>query len=342
MSKRRLFRTAAVGLVASVALALGALPANAGDGDGADNGDSAGGYLAEVQADIVIDGESIPGGSASVSVSVPALCVWDHVTDDPVFFQQIMTIASSLPFSFYGFVAPNEQVMQEAIEIWDEGATPVSWYILSCGNNDAAAAEYFQNCAMFFPDVCLPSPWGYFVEEEEPPVVIAPEELALAAREYLEIPEPEVDRNPKVGSSGGATMVNLPTWFWVTNPDAVGGDDGELNIRASIPEVGVWAEITATTPGLSLASAAGSTSCNPSAAITEWSPGANDADGCTVSFAKASVAYPNGYPVTARTEWTATWVGGGPGGATDSGDLEPLTATSTVNVPVAEVQTIVR
>ncbi len=49
------------------------------------------------------------------------------------------------------------------------------------------------------------------------------------------------------------------------------------------------------------------------------------------------MAYANGYPLAASTNWAATWVGSGG----TSGTLDGLARDFASNVPVAEVQNIV-
>lgn len=333
-----------------VALAVGtmvmaaALPAAAGDGNVGDDDPPPNGYTAEVETEIVIDGNTIPGSNGRITVSVPAKCRWVPVPWDPELFRDLMLGLESLPFvgnMFDVFFTPDEEYLDEAFEVWNDGETPVTWYRLDCDDDasEEEVASYLRTCTVMHPDVCPMSQFAFFVENEEPPVVIEPEQLALEAREHLEIPEPEVDRNPKAAGLDQATLVNVPTWFWVTDPDAVGGEDGELSVRASIPEYGIWAEVTATTNGLTLSSPVANKTCPPQRAIKRWVSGASDDDACTVQFDRASVNYPEGYPVTAQTQWTATWEGVGADGSRDSGDLEPQSsAPETVNVPVAEVQ----
>lgn len=334
--------TLAVGAMVMAA----ALPAAAGDGNVGDDDPPPNGYTAEVDTEIVLDGNTIPGSNGRVQVSVPARCWWDHFSADPELFKDFMNGVSSLPI--FGFLwqllmKPDDKFLDKAVEIWDDGKTPVNWYVIDCveGATPEERSSHLTTCTILFPDDCFGSPFAYFVENEEPPVVVEPEQLALEAREHLEIPEPEVDRNPKSAELDQATLVNVPTWFWVTDPDAVGGEDGTLSVRASIPETGIWAEVTATTGGLALASAAGNAQCEPQRALQQWAAGADDANGCTVAFDRASVNHPGGYPVTAETQWTASWVGEGVDGA-ESGDLPPATAQETVNVPVAEVQGVAR
>lgn len=351
---RRLLGASAL---AVVTVGVSIMPAHGGYGEFDDDGPGGGTYIAEVDASITIEGDTTSGGGGTVSVSVPARCVWSEIDYDPEQFRDFVgavTGSGAFPspwlwtiFLIYnplGFFLPEQDVLDEAVEIWDDGETPVSWYVLSCADDTDPEYRraYIQHCAMNFPELCFPSPFTYAVEEDEPPVIIDPEELAVSAREFLHIPEPEVDRNPKAADLGDATLVNLDTWFWVTDPQAVGGSAGERTVRASLPDLGIWAEVTATTPGLSLASPAGQTRCDPDIALRSWEPGLDDSQGCTVAFDRASVEYPEGFPVTARTEWTATWTGVDVTGAEQSGDFDPLSVESQVSVPVAEMQATVR
>jgi hypothetical protein len=70
-----------------------------------------------------------------------------------------------------------------------------------------------------------------------------------------------VDRNPKLKEVPGAALVGFPTWFWVTDPVAVGAPTGRRTIRAEVG--GVWAQVVATTTGLRVTSLAGSAPCTP-------------------------------------------------------------------------------
>jgi len=169
-----------------------------------------------------------------------------------------------------------------------------------------------------------------------PQPLVDPEDLAQVARDYMAIPDPVAERNPKLDIAGGSTLVSLPTWFWVTNPDAVGAaTGGTRTIRAQAGPV--WAEVVAQTSGLSISSPAGGTSCPPDRAVRVYAPGADDSTGCTVAFEAASVRYADGYPVDLSTSWSATWTGsGGTGGV-----LPGLSRTVTTNVPVAESQALV-
>ncbi|WP_166355426.1 hypothetical protein [Phytoactinopolyspora limicola] len=348
---RRMIRTgAALGLTAAVSLSLlvgaGAeLPGGGGDSDGD-------GYTVAVSVDL--SGDGAPGGGGSYTVHVPPVCWWvpldlaamgwaDIDPSDPGAIKEYVT-ENILP-GYTGHAAsgrhawPDVDVFDEAIERYENGDS-ITWYQIASESPDA------KPCSPHVHDVSddlgneIPVRYTFFVTGSQPEPVIDPEDLAEAARDVMVIDEPEVDRNPKMaGSSAGATLVNIATWFWVTNPDSVGGPDGERTIRADVAGGDVWAEVTARTGGLSIASPSGSVFCEPSLALIEW----GDADeGCTVTFRRASIGYANGYPVTASTEWSATWEGQTQDGDAVGGELDPLSRDSEVFVPVAEIQSIVR
>jgi hypothetical protein len=164
-----------------------------------------------------------------------------------------------------------------------------------------------------------------------PAPMVAPAELARVAHDLMVIPEPAVDRNPKLAGAGAPTLVGLPTFFWVTNNDQVG-------TRTIVAEVGnVWAKVVATAGGLSLSSPAGGADCTPQQATAAYGAKVVAATACTIEFDHASTAYPSGYRVDLTTDWTAAWTGSG----TTGGDLDPRQRQAFTLVPVAEVQNVV-
>jgi hypothetical protein len=316
-------------------------------------GSTGSGYVVEVS--VRYSGEAAPSGGGTSSVSMPVQCYWVSVGET-----QLGAVDSSDPEAVYEYYRtvmlrylqghaamgrlslPGTEAFQEAIRLAAQGER-VTWYAARCENPDDYLRLGFNGGVNTYAGGQYPITWQFFTPGEPvPPPAVDPEELARSARDVMVIDEPMVDRNPKAaGGLSGATFVNLPTWFWVTNPEAVGGADAARSIRAEVVGSGVWAEVTARTDGLSLWSPGGSTQCDPAAAITVWSPGADDADACSVAFERASVVYPAGFPVTASTDWSATWVGQDQGGASVGGTLEPLSRSATVAVPVGEVQAVV-
>ncbi|WP_147375304.1 hypothetical protein [Jiangella rhizosphaerae] len=338
----------------AVLLAAPGLAAARGGSGGDDTGD---GY--EVGVEVVLTGDGAPGDGGSYTISLPPVCWWERLdgrmlsdgssvdAGDPeavLKWYEEAYAAINGSFAFAREMFPDRSVFEDAIAR-EAAGTDLTWYQVRAG--DAGSVDDMAVCA---PEVKnlggqygeIPVIYWPWVDGDPPAPAVDPETLAIEAREVMVIDEPEVERNPRLaGALDGATFVNVNTWFWVVDPEMVGGDGGTRTIRADVVGADVWAEVTATTDGLSIASPNGSRRCDPELAQQAWSPGSADTDGCTVAFSRASVAYPGGYPVTAATEWTATWEGQEQDGTTVGGDLDPLRRESTVNVPVAEAQTIV-
>ncbi len=319
-------------------IVMASIPSAVADRDSrSDDGDNS--VEGSVEQTITIDGTVIPGGSTTTTTSIPARCWWDPFegTDDE-FINWYVVNWTVFPVSRFFLPTPDE--VQDAIDKGED--TPGQWYMASCVD-DATADDYDQflgACQEWYPHACIPRIAGWYADTEgEPPVIVQPGELALAAQALIEIPDPEVDQNPKLAGTENTTLVNVDTGFWVTDPDAVGGNNGVHEVRATIPETGVWVEINATTDGLQIASEAGSTSCTPVEATTAWTPGTDPA--CSVAFNRASTNHADGYPVTVSSSWNTGWRGGIGDTETDNGTLDPITTDTTVNIPVAEAQTVV-
>ncbi len=307
-------------------------------------GDTGSGYQATAR--VKFSGDAAPNGSRVRRVTVPVICWWGPAPGSYTDPEQMLqaydsgTLAAQTYTRFAGrswspivdqahAVAMSRADFLTAAEDAANGAR-LAWYVAQC-RDSATLAEYQD----FLHQCPLGMVFNTYPVGDTPQPQVEPQALAQVAREYMNLALPQVERNPKVTAAGGATLVGLPTWFWVTDPVAVGAPAGERMIRA---EVGtVYAEVVATTTGLHVTSPAGSTSCTPRQSVVAWRQGTPESSACTLVFTKASVGYPQGYPVQALTTWTATWTGSG----NTSGTLAPLTRAVTVSVPVAEVQTIV-
>ncbi|MEO9151289.1 MAG: hypothetical protein ABI243_02720 [Lapillicoccus sp.] len=336
-------------LLASVSLALVAvvtIPSGSAQAcTGCPAGGGGGGY--HVTA-VVFSGDAAPGGGGTYSVSVPATCWWKPASlpADPTtwvqwFLGQQASYAgqgSETAGGYYslGTRATYAQAARRAL-----AGEKITAYVATCRDNawctDLAkfVGGPVHDASMGYGQPCpIPGVYQFYPPGNPPQPQVDPADLARLARDRMVIPVPQVDRNPKVRDLQDATLVRLPTWFWVTNPPAVGGASGTRTIRA---EVGpVFAQVIARTDGLVVTSPAGGTTCSPAVATRAYAPGASAESGCTVSFQKSSVGYAGGFPVDTSTAWTATWTGsGGTGGA-----LPGLARTSQVAVPVAEAQAI--
>lgn len=157
-----------------------------------------------------------------------------------------------------------------------------------------------------------------------------PPELGRIATSLLVLPQPEVELAPALPA---AQLVGLPTWWWI-------GDDvwRPRSASASIP-----GEITVTAVGRPVASVwrtgdGAEVHCDgPGTPYQAGSGSAAVGSECGHVYARSSASQPGeAYQVTVTITWEVTWSGGGMSGSTG-----PLFSTSTVEVPVAEVQTVV-
>jgi hypothetical protein len=338
--RRALSTVAVVGAV----LGMVSVPTTARAGQTPTGGSTPNGYVAQVQVEFT--GEAAPGGGSTQTVTVRPTCWWEAAGTDPddavkslAWYDQV-TDGGAQTRGNIGTYGPRSK-WEEAAKAEQAGTADTSWYRATCsdakdlirfdaGSSEEIPADFgLEATAVTYYYRTFPS------NVPPPPPLVDPEQLALAAREVMVIPEPEVNRNPKLASAGEPTLVGLPTWVWVVDDEAVGGPDGERRITATLGNVS--ATVTAKTDMLHLTSPAGGRDCLPSKALVHYGDGASEDSACTVQFERASVGLPGGYPVTATTNWPATWVGTGVPGGT----LEPLTRNFTTNVPVAEVQNIV-
>ena len=159
-----------------------------------------------------------------------------------------------------------------------------------------------------------------------PPGVLAvtPEVLAQEARNTLQLPEPSVGVSPD-GANENPALVNLPTWWWVTNGDA-------MTQRTELG--GVWAEVTAEPVASAWVAGDGERSECAGLGIA-YVPGMheNQPGRCSHTYARANASE----EAQIQVVWHVSWVGSGGSGGT----LEPFTLTATQVVPVYERHAIV-
>ncbi|GAB3239770.1 hypothetical protein [Kineosporia babensis] len=343
-----------------VPLALAALPlavlasmsaASGARADQTPGGDTeAGGYSVSVQ--VKFTGNAAPGGGggSTLAVNLHPVCWWEAAPGDYTNAEAMLDWYDAVTG---GVQSPGMFAQYGPRSVWEDAAAreasgqDLSWYKAYC-KDPRDYVDYGLGSVDTGDDnpIAGNNPtWTTFLfrafgaGEEIPAPMVTPEELAQAARDNLQIPDPEIDRNPRVHETGDATLVGLPTFFWVTDPDSVGGEAGERFIRAEVVGAGeaVWAEVTAATGGLNLDWPGGHKLCPPEVAMKPYTAGMGEAGACTVEFQRASTGYPGGYPVQASTAWTAQWVGSDGGG----GALDPLANEVTELIPVAEVQNVV-
>lgn len=169
-----------------------------------------------------------------------------------------------------------------------------------------------------------------WVPEEEgavPPsgaVLLTPAMLAQDIHNTLELPEPAVGVSPD-GLNDNPALVNLPTWWWVTNGAA-------MTQRTQLGSV--WAEVTAEPVSSAYVAGDGERSECVGLGIA-YLPGMreNEPGKCSHTYARANTSE----EAQIQVVWQVSWVGSGGTGGT----LEPFTLTATQAVPVYERHAIV-
>jgi hypothetical protein len=337
-------------VVALVAMLVsGATSASANPGSGL-GGTTSDGYSAKA---VTFSGEAAPSGGGVIPVYPPVTCWWepsqlpqlvgnaniDMSNPDQIesWYMNEMPKLVTGTFAVYRAQYGDWSTWKPILDKMRAGEKFTA-YKSACrpGTPDCVHVAFAGLALAYPPDGCgMAMSIKFFATGTAPDPLVAPADLAQVASDHMDIPDPVVDRNPKVTALTGATLVSLPTWFWVTDPTSVGGAAGTRTIRAEVG--GVWAQVVASTKGLHLTSPAGGKDCGPGQAITHYALGVNESSACTLPFSRSSVGYPVGFPVDASTSWSAEWTGSGNTGGT----LAALQRGSVVDVPVAEVQTLV-
>jgi len=164
---------------------------------------------------------------------------------------------------------------------------------------------------------------------------VDPRQLAQIAYDFTELPTGTIGWNPQRGGVG-ATIVNFDTWVWVV------GAPASVSVRASIPS-GTWAQVDAVLDHVEL-SAPGADPVTCDEPGVPWTAGATSTP-CSIWFTHSSANQPvkDGQSVptstlTVTAVWTASWTSSE--GPTPTA-LPTQEITTTAEVPVAEIQTLV-
>ena len=203
------------------------------------------------------------------------------------------------------------------------------WYARYCDGSffDPKNPDEFKNERKAFyeanPDQNIWVPAG----QQAPRPYISGARLAKVAWEAVKIPAPTVETNPKVGDRG-ATLVGMDTWVWATG-------ETPTSVKATASAGGTSVTVTASSSGLQLSAPDGRASCQGFGIA--WHSGmAEGSSPCTISFNRSSAHLGGSTPLTVKVAYSASYT------ATDgnSGTLPAITTTSTVDLPVAEVQSL--
>jgi len=334
---RHLFR-ALLGGVATVGLVLAAAPAHAGNG-GTETG---AGYGAKVE--VHVTGDVDRGLVASVP-GPPPMCWWEDLSSTMLDSQKVDTSDPKAVEKYYdeevrpwltghagtGILAmPSQDEFNAAIRRAKAGED-MRWYALET-RDGVPAEKVAEACGTRI----TPGPnnqdyllsWRAFADGEQPPPAVSAEDLAHYAYEVMDLVEPTLEWNPTLAAMNDATLVNLPTWMWTSDPEAV----SERSVTAEA--AGVSVTVTAQPDGMTVTSPVVGTECSAEQARTAYAPGVDEASACVMTFPRGSSGYGGGFPVDATTGWGAAWTSN----TGEGGDLEAKVVNATTTIPVIEVQ----
>lgn len=337
---------AAVAAVASAALTVGSgAPAGAAPGNG--GLPDANGYVAVA---VSVSGDVSASKRASVRLP-PALCWWKPWPGDGVnpdnpeavkeyYFEELRPWLNGHAAAGQLHVS-SESDFDQAIEMQESG-NPRTWYQLQVRDDvptgdPAGRAEILTNagCSQandrLYEGMPVMITLRHFPFRTPEPPKIDAETLAEYAYEVMQLEEPTLDWNPKIGAQDNAALLNLPTWLWVDE----GGAVGDKAVTATAGDVSVT--VTAQSNGISVVSPAGSTECSVAQSRQRYGAGVAPASACLLDFTRASHGMPGGFPVRSSTAWQAEWSSN----TGESGTLPGRTIGAVTNIRVAGSQALV-
>lgn len=199
------------------------------------------------------------------------------------------------------------------------------WYRMHCDTSTAEGRALVKE-RVFANRMWEWVPQGRAVPEP----VVDPVTLARAAVEAAAIPAPSVETNPRITTDDGvegAAVVGVDTWVWATSDTP-----SHVEVRATAGSTSVT--VSADAGGLSLSAPRARTRCTGwGVAWREGVSAEGDSD-CVVVFTRSAAHVLLTVSATYDITWTST--------NGRSGTLEALTTTTTIDLPVAEIQTINR
>lgn len=284
---------------------------------------------------IGFSGTAVSGNpSATTSSSVPPDCWFEYwqTLEDGVKFRRAAAVFESF-FPFIGILLRLHPLSYYE-DAWKAHKKDPGWHVdqLKCkpdistidseqALSTAGTTEWF-GLQVAYRDLILGpgdvAPGGVSVRT-----------LLDEAEKAFTIPVPDVQHSPTLTANGGATLVNADTWFWAPNAQR------SYTITATAGPVSVT--LTAKNSGYVLTSPYGSTQCTREQFTTPWSKATqSDPDaGCRLTFTTPSTGA--GHEVQISSSWDVSWTGTGGLG----GDLDPITPSTTIRVPVVEAGTTV-
>lgn len=320
-------RTAAIATVLAMASITAATPPPAYGKDSAANSDQAPDGSAQISVSVTY--ESAVSGSDGGGGGVPASSQTVTATVLPTCYYLPIMTGKGFAEEYHNH--PQSYVNNRSPDIifpgWNDHADDKEghWYAPTCSDDRLQPGENFgqvlEEYLKTHKNVYVPA------GSEPPAPLIDGQTLARAAWDAVTIPQPSVETNPKLGSSG-ATLVGWDTWVWAT-------DETPAKVTATATAGPVSATVTAVSDGLRLSAPDSAPNCHGFG--TAWSEGAAEgSSNCTIEFTRSSAHLGGTTPLDISVAYSVSFT------ATDgaSGDLGAVTTSTTVNIPVAEAQTI--
>ena len=194
------------------------------------------------------------------------------------------------------------------------GVGSVNWYAVSCPGQ---------------PERTM---WTIAGQPAPGPPPPTPRELAVIARERMQLPQPEIRHNPTQRA-----LVNLPTWLWLS--------DASWGVRSSSLTLrGTTVVATATPRRVEWRPGTGAmVTCQGQGRPYDTTlPAERQSTDCSYTYARSSAGRAGSvYDATATSVWSVHWVGTAPGQPTQEGDLDDLRLGTSFALEVAEIQTVV-
>jgi hypothetical protein len=182
--------------------------------------------------------------------------------------------------------------------------------------------------------VCRDPFGATFWSDVPPPGInaLTPAQAAFMLVSGFQLGGVEIGFAPDPNIPGAKSYVGVPIWMWVNNPQPL--TYGPYTQSATLGGV----TITATAQVTSILWGMGdghTVACGNPGTPFVVAYGATDSPTCGYRYSQTSDDRPGGrYTVTATSQWSVTWTGGGTGGTI------PLTAQSQSTVEIGELQSV--
>lgn len=181
----------------------------------------------------------------------------------------------------------------------------------------------------------LRDPIGFTFWSNTPPPginTLTPQQAAARLVKTFQIRGVDIGFAPDPNIVGSKSYVGVPIWMWVNNPQPL--TYGPYSQTATLGGV----TITATAKVTSILWNMGdgqTVACGSAGTPFKVEYGATASPTCGYRYTKTSKNQPGGkYTVTATSQWSVEWNGGGQNG------VIPLTATSNSTVQIGELQSV--